>query len=119
MLNMSHTYNTTRRTLPIFDKVASGQYAGSIEYAIHPCQRRNKYSRWLRVDRSLLSYHDWVASEGYFSDRDREVPPGCEEIDATERERREAASLDAMSEYFAEPHPDEQETHPSLRDDAE
>ncbi|WP_123538379.1 FAD-binding protein [Halosimplex salinum] len=64
-------------------------------------------------------YHDWVAPEGYFSDRDREVPPGCEEIDAAEREQREAASLDAMSEYFAEPHPDEQETHPSLREESE
>ncbi|MFB6141211.1 MAG: NAD(P)-binding protein [Halosimplex sp.] len=62
-------------------------------------------------------YHDWVTPEGYFTDRDRELPPGCEEIDDEERERRESASLDAMAEYFADPHPDEQETHPSLEAD--
>jgi thioredoxin reductase len=61
-------------------------------------------------------YHDWVAPEGYFTDRGREVPPGCEEIDATERQEREATSLAQMQERFAEPHPDEQETHPSLED---
>jgi len=61
-------------------------------------------------------YHDWVAPEGYFSDRGREVPPGCEEIDEPERRAREAASLDAMRERFAEPHPDPQETHPSLEE---
>ncbi|MEF8857183.1 MAG: FAD-dependent oxidoreductase [Haloplanus sp.] len=59
-------------------------------------------------------YHDWVTPEGYFTDRGRDLPPGCEEIDADERDRRERESLDAMAAYFAEPHPDEQETHPSL-----
>ena len=61
-------------------------------------------------------YHDWVAPEGYFTDRDREVPPGCEEIDAAERREREAAALDATRDRFAEPHPDPQETHPSLEE---
>jgi thioredoxin reductase (NADPH) len=59
-------------------------------------------------------YHDWVAPDGYFTDRGRDLPPGCEEIDDAERDRREAESLDAMRERFAEPHPDPQETHPSL-----
>ncbi|ELZ45127.1 FAD-dependent pyridine nucleotide-disulfide oxidoreductase [Halorubrum coriense DSM 10284] len=59
-------------------------------------------------------YHDWVAPEGYFTDRDRELPPGCEEIDEAERTNREARSLETMRERFAEPHPDEQLTHPSL-----
>ena len=31
---------------------------------------------------------------------------------------REAASLETMREHFAEPHPDEQVTHPSLRDES-
>ncbi|ELZ50368.1 thioredoxin reductase-like protein [Halorubrum distributum JCM 9100] len=61
-------------------------------------------------------YHDWVAPEGYFTDRDRDVPPGCEEIAAAEREARESAALDATRDRFAEPHPDPQETHPSLED---
>jgi thioredoxin reductase len=61
-------------------------------------------------------YHDWVAPEGYFTDRGRDLPPGCEEIDEAERTDREVRSLDVMRERFAEPHPDEQETHPSLRE---
>jgi thioredoxin reductase len=61
-------------------------------------------------------YHDWVAPEGYFTDRGRDLPPGCEEIDETERTEREARSLDVLCERFAEPHPDDQETHPSLEE---
>jgi len=61
-------------------------------------------------------YHDWVAPDGYFTDRDRPVPPGCEEIDDDERREREAASREAMRERFAAPHPDPQETHPSVEE---
>ena len=59
-------------------------------------------------------YHDWVTPDGYFTGRDRDLPPGCEEIDAEESRRREERSLELMRERFAEPHPDDQETHPSL-----
>jgi len=59
-------------------------------------------------------YHDWIAPEGYFTDRGRDLPPGCEEIDEDERRAREDASLEVIRDRFAEPHPDEQETHPSL-----
>ncbi|MCL9818416.1 FAD-dependent oxidoreductase [Natronocalculus amylovorans] len=62
-------------------------------------------------------YNDWVAPEGYFTDRGRDVPPGCEEISATEKRARERASMAAMQEYFEEPHSDRQRTHPSLVDD--
>jgi thioredoxin reductase len=62
-------------------------------------------------------YHDWVTPDGYFTDRGRDLPPGCEEIGDTERREREARSLEAMRERFAEPHPDDQVTHPGLRDD--
>jgi len=61
-------------------------------------------------------YHDWVAPDGYFTDRGRDLPPGCEEIDDRERAHREAASLEAMRDRFDEPHPDDQVTHPSLED---
>ncbi|ELZ59352.1 MULTISPECIES: FAD-dependent oxidoreductase [Halorubrum] len=67
-------------------------------------------------DDDALFYHDWVAPEGYFTDRGRDVPPGCEEVNADERREREAAALDAIPERFAEPHPDPQETHPSLEE---
>jgi thioredoxin reductase len=62
-------------------------------------------------------YHDWVTPTGYFTDRGREIPPGCEEIDETERRRREDESRTVMRDALAEPHPDEQETHPSLIDE--
>ncbi|MFC5970260.1 NAD(P)/FAD-dependent oxidoreductase [Halomarina salina] len=62
-------------------------------------------------------YHDWVAPEGYFTGRGREVPPGCEEIDDAERERRERASMETMREWFSEPHADAPTRHPSLVDD--
>ena len=62
-------------------------------------------------------YHDWVAPEGYFTGRGREVPPGCEEVGDEERERRERASMETMREWFAEPHPDAPTPHPSLVDE--
>ncbi|MFB6143486.1 MAG: FAD-binding protein [Halorientalis sp.] len=62
-------------------------------------------------------YHDWVAPEGYFSDRGRDVPPGCEEIDAAERRERDAEGRAAVREHVAEPHPEEPTPHPSLADD--
>ncbi|WP_049981097.1 NAD(P)/FAD-dependent oxidoreductase [Halolamina rubra] len=62
-------------------------------------------------------YHDWVVPDGYFTDRGREVPPGCEEIDATERAARQAESRAAMREYFDAAHEQRQRTHPSLVDD--
>ncbi|MFB6129933.1 MAG: FAD-binding protein [Salinigranum sp.] len=68
-------------------------------------------------DSDIPYYHDWVAPEGYFTDRGREVPPGCEEIDEDERLARERESIETMSEYFDEPNPKRQRTHPSLSDD--
>ncbi|WP_435186217.1 FAD-binding protein [Halobellus sp. EA9] len=62
-------------------------------------------------------YNDWVTPEGYFTDRGREVPPGCEEIDADERERRRAAARDRIRRAFEDPHPEPQRTHPSLVED--
>ncbi|MFC4356801.1 FAD-binding protein [Halobium salinum] len=62
-------------------------------------------------------YHDWVTPEGYFTDRGREVPPGCEEVSETERRARERESMAAMREYFSELHAERQRTHPSLVED--
>lgn len=59
-------------------------------------------------------YHDWVAPAGYFTGRGRDLPPGCEEIDAIAAGEREDAANALVRERFAERHPAEQETHPSL-----
>ncbi|MFD1570806.1 FAD-dependent oxidoreductase [Halorubrum laminariae] len=61
-------------------------------------------------------YHDWVAPDGYFTDRGRDLPSGCEEIDAAERRERATDARETMRSAFAEPHPDPQETHPSLEE---
>ncbi|SFR46222.1 FAD-dependent oxidoreductase [Halogeometricum limi] len=68
-------------------------------------------------DSDVPYYHDWVTPEGYFTDRGREVPPGCEEIDAEERARREAESREVMQSFFADSHSEPQRTHPSLVED--
>jgi thioredoxin reductase len=65
-------------------------------------------------DSGVPFYHDWVAPEGYFTDRGREVPPGCEEIDEAERRRRERESMEVMTEAFAERYPDDPTMHPSV-----
>jgi thioredoxin reductase len=61
-------------------------------------------------------YHDWVAPEGYFTGRDRDVPPGCEEITDEERERREQEAREVMRSHFSEPHPEEPTQHPSVEE---
>ncbi len=68
-------------------------------------------------DSEVPFYHDWVAPEGYFTGRGREIPPGCEEIDEEERRRREDESRAVMQDYFADPHPDEPTQHPSVAED--
>lgn len=72
-----------------------------------------------RTSRKLPTYHDWVAPEGYFTERGREVPPGCEEIDEQERLRRERESMQLMQEAFDEHHPDEPTMHPSVAETPE
>jgi thioredoxin reductase (NADPH) len=59
-------------------------------------------------------YHDWVVPEGYFTERGREVPPGCEEIPQAEWEERGRRSRERMREAFAEPHPADPTMHPSV-----
>ncbi len=59
-------------------------------------------------------YHDWVVPEGYFTDRDREVPPGCEEIDDAERRRRDERARETMQEAFSEPLDEQPTMHPSV-----
>lgn len=68
-------------------------------------------------DSDVNFYHDWVAPEGYFTGRGRDVPPGCEELSADERHEREAESLEVMQSFFAEPHPDQPTQHPSVTDE--
>ena len=59
-------------------------------------------------------YRDWVAPEGYFSGRGRELPEGCEEISEEERKRRARRAREELLRFMEEP-PDEGPTqHPSV-----
>jgi thioredoxin reductase len=96
---------------------AAGRLAEKPHQAVVCAGHGAEVSITLLEDDDRSFYHDWVAPEGYFTDRGRDLPPGCEEIDEPERAEREATSLGVMRERFAETHPDEQVTHPSLRED--
>lgn len=93
---------------------AAGRLAGEPHQTVVNAGHGAKVAVTLLEDAEEPFYHDWVAPTGYFTGRDRDVPPGCEEIDAEERRRRERESLAVMREYFADPHPDEPEQHPSV-----
>lgn len=93
---------------------AAGRLAGTYHQAIVAAGHGATVGRTVVEDSDAAFYNDWVAPEHYFTGRDREVPPGCEEIDEAERRRREDASLETMQEYFAAPHPDEPTMHPSV-----
>jgi hypothetical protein len=93
---------------------AAGRLAEKPHQAVVAAGHGAEVAVALLEDDDAPFYHDWVTPEGYFTDRGRDLPPGCEEIDEAEGRRRERESLSAMSDYFAEPHPDPQETHPSL-----
>ncbi|EMA43408.1 FAD-binding protein [Halococcus saccharolyticus] len=96
---------------------AAGRLAEKPHQAIVNAGHGAEVAVTLLEDDDRPFYHDWVAPDGYFTDRGRDLPPGCEEIDDRERRRREDESRETIREYVAEPHPDEQRTHPSLREE--
>lgn len=98
---------------------AAGRLAGKPHQTVVSAGHGAEVAVTLLEDADRPYYHDWVVPERYFTGRDREVPPGCEEIDEAERREREAESLATMREYFAERHPDDPEMHPSVETEDE
>lgn len=96
---------------------AAGRLAERYHQAIVAAGDGARTAITLIHDADVPFYHDWVTPEGYFTDRGREVPPGCEEISEAERSAREHESVAVMREYFGEPHHEPQRTHPSLVED--
>lgn len=96
---------------------AAGRLAEKPHQAIVNAGHGAEVAVTLLEDDDRPFYHDWVAPAGYFTDRGRDLPPGCEEIDTQERQRREDESRKTIREYVAEPHPAEQRTHPSLQEE--
>ncbi|WP_049907026.1 NAD(P)/FAD-dependent oxidoreductase [Halovivax asiaticus] len=62
-------------------------------------------------------YHDWVAPRGYFTGRDRDVPPACDEIEADERLARDERARRRLAQKLEEPFADEPTQHPRVVDE--
>jgi len=93
---------------------AAGRLAGKAHQAVVCAGHGAEVGLAIIEDGGRPYFYDWVAPEGYFTERGREVPPGCEEIPRTEWEARERAARERMREAFAEPHPEEPTMHPSV-----
>ena len=94
----------------------AGRLAGEPHQTVVSAGHGAKVGLAVIHDSDVPFYNDWVAPEGYFTGRGRDVPPGCEEIDEQERTRRERKSLETMQAYFSEPHPDAPTQHPSVEE---
>lgn len=100
------------------DVYAAGRLAGKPHQTVVAAGHGAEVGIAVVHDAEVPFYHDWVTPEGYFTDRDRDVPPGCEEIGDSERTDRETAGRErqrSLLEGEAEP----PRTHPSLRDSEE
>lgn len=96
---------------------AAGRLAEKPHQAIVSAGHGSEVAVTLLEDIDAPFYHDWVTPDGYFTDRGRDLPPGCEEIDDDDRKRRETESREVLERHLDEPHPEGPETHPSLRED--
>ncbi len=96
---------------------AAGRLAGEPHQTVVAAGHGAKVALSVIHDSEVPFYNDWVAPEGYFTERGREVPPGCEEIDEEERQRREQQSMEVMQEYFDSSHPEMPTQHPSVREE--
>ncbi|MFC7215528.1 FAD-dependent oxidoreductase [Saliphagus sp. GCM10025334] len=96
---------------------AAGRLAGEPHQAIVAAGHGAKVALAAIHDSGVPFYHDWVAPEGYFTGRDRDVPPACEEIDEAERRERDERARERMLEAFAEPLEAEPTMHPSVARD--
>ncbi len=97
---------------------AAGRIAGEPHQAIVAAGHGSKVALAVVHDADVPFYHDWIAPEGYFTGRDREVPPGCAEIDDDERRTRDERARETMRDRLAEPLDATPTMHPSVDDDA-
>ncbi|MGM0397551.1 MAG: FAD-dependent oxidoreductase [Halobacteriota archaeon] len=93
---------------------AAGRLAGKPHQTVVAAGHGAEVAVTLLEEADVPFYHDWVAPVGYFTGRGRDVPPGVEEIDESERLERERRSLEWMAEVSGSPHPDNPDQHPSV-----
>ncbi|MFW5918746.1 MAG: FAD-dependent oxidoreductase [Halanaeroarchaeum sp.] len=95
---------------------AAGRLAGKPHQTVVAAGHGAEVAVTLLEDADVPFYHDWVAPEGYFTGRGRDVPPGTEEIDEDERRERERRSLSWLADVAESPHPGTPEQHPSVEE---
>ncbi|WP_246999175.1 NAD(P)/FAD-dependent oxidoreductase [Halosolutus gelatinilyticus] len=93
---------------------AAGRIAAEPHQAIVAAGHGAKVALAVIHDSEVNFYNDWVVPEGYFTGRDREVPPGCEEIDKAERRRRDETARETILDAFADPLDETPTMHPSV-----
>ncbi|MGA9402358.1 FAD-dependent oxidoreductase [Haladaptatus sp.] len=93
---------------------AAGRLAEQYHQAIVAAGHGSQVGLTLIEDANPDFYHDWVAPEGYFTNRDREVPEGCEEISEDERQRRARQAHDRLRKYVEEWEDERPVPHPSF-----
>jgi thioredoxin reductase len=93
---------------------AAGRIADEPHQAVVAAGHGAKVALAILYDADVPFYQDWVVPEGYFTGRDREVPPGCEEIDDAERRKRDERARERMLEAFSTPLDEEPTMHPSV-----
>jgi thioredoxin reductase len=92
----------------------AGRLSGEYHQTVVSAGNGAQVALTLIHDSRVPLYNDWVAPEGYFTDRGMRVPPGIEEITEEERRERERESMRVMQGYFSTPHSAEPTPHPSL-----
>ncbi len=93
---------------------AAGRLAEQYHQAIVAAGHGSQVGLTVIEDANPDFYHDWVAPEGYFTNRDREVPEGCEEITEDERQRRARQAHDQLRKYVEEWEDERPVPHPSF-----
>ncbi|SIR03531.1 FAD binding domain-containing protein [Haladaptatus litoreus] len=98
---------------------AAGRLADKYHQAIVSAGHGSQVGLTVVHDADPDFYHDWVAPEGYFTNRDREVPVGCEEISEDERQRRARRAHDRLRKYVEEWEDETPVPHPSFVEEME
>ncbi|WP_254528421.1 NAD(P)/FAD-dependent oxidoreductase [Natrinema gelatinilyticum] len=96
---------------------AAGRLADEPHQAIVAAGHGAKVGLAVIHDSDANFYHDWVAPEGYFTGRGREVPPCCEEIDDVERQARDDRARGRLLDAFEEPLDEVPTMHPSVAEE--
>jgi hypothetical protein len=96
---------------------AAGRLAEQYHQAIVAAGHGSQVGITVVEDADPDFYHDWVTPEGYFTNRDREVPKGCEEISEDERQRRARRAHERLRTYLDEWEDETPVPHPSFADE--